>query len=278
MTDKLRNHPHHHGMPTHFGMPTLLDVPTPEDCCALCKSLGLDFIELNMNLPYYQTDKLDIARLLAAAEAHGVYYTLHLDENLNPCDFNPLVARAYTETTLLAIEIAKRLRVPVITMHPLLGVHFTLPGRRAYLFDTYEDEYRTKLTAFRDACATAIGNADITICVENGGSYGHAPFVVRGLDLLLEAPAFALTFDTGHSAAANFTDEPTILSRIHRLRHMHLHDARGRDHHLPLGDGNLDLAAYLDMAKEHNCRVVLEVKTSDGLRRSADWLRERGYL
>jgi len=159
----------------HFGMPTLIDVPSPEECCALCRSLGLDFVELNMNLPHYQPGTLDVDRLLAAAETHGVYYTLHLDENLNPCDFNPLVAKAYTETALRALDIARRLHAPVVTMHLSLGVFFTLPGRRVYLFDTYKDQYRANLRAFRDSCtAPTSPSASKTVAILAGH---HSSFV-----------------------------------------------------------------------------------------------------
>ena len=57
---------------------------------------------------------------------------------------------------------------------------------------------------------------------------------------------------------------------------MHLHDyivTRGA--HLPLGEGELNLVQYLDIAQKHNCRVVLETKTIDGLRKSVEWLKER---
>ena len=40
----------------HFGMPTLIENHTLQDNIDLCKSLGLRFIELNMNFPEYQTD------------------------------------------------------------------------------------------------------------------------------------------------------------------------------------------------------------------------------
>jgi len=50
-----------------FGMPVLLETQPIEDCAALCGELGLDFIELNMNFPDYQADKLDIGRLNEAA-------------------------------------------------------------------------------------------------------------------------------------------------------------------------------------------------------------------
>jgi len=59
---------------------------------------------------------------------------------------------------------------------------------------------------------------------------------------------------------------------------MHIHDASGHKNHLKLGDGDVDLMKYLDLAKSHECRVVLEIKTVDGLRQSVYWLKERGVI
>lgn len=33
------------------GMPTLIETSSLEECVKLCAELGLDFIELNMNMP-----------------------------------------------------------------------------------------------------------------------------------------------------------------------------------------------------------------------------------
>lgn len=65
------------------------------------------------------------------------------------------------------------------------------------------DEYRKKLTAFREACTLAIGDSNIKICVENTRSF-ELGFVADGIELLLESPVFALTFDTGHNAGGGF--------------------------------------------------------------------------
>lgn len=121
-----------------FGMPTLIEIKSLEICAELCRELGLDFVELNMNLPEYQTDKLDIEQLAVIADRYGIYYTIHLDDNNTPCDFNGKVAAAYTETVLYTIEIAKQLAVPVLNMHLHPGTHFTLPDRKVYLFDECE--------------------------------------------------------------------------------------------------------------------------------------------
>ena len=79
-----------------FGMPTLIENRTLAENISLCKELGLNFIELNMNFPEYQIDKLENwEEFFKAAEGNGIYYTIHLDENLNIADFNPLVRDAY---------------------------------------------------------------------------------------------------------------------------------------------------------------------------------------
>ena len=78
-----------------FGMPTLIETSTLEECAKLCVELGLDFIELNMNMPQCQLDKIDVDYFRSIADKYGIYYTIHLDENLNVCDFNSYVAEAY---------------------------------------------------------------------------------------------------------------------------------------------------------------------------------------
>lgn len=263
-----------------YGMPTLLELKSIKENAALCRELGLSFIELNMNLPEYQADRLDTLRLAEIADKFGIFYTLHLDENMNPCDFNSRVSAAYTETVLQTIEIAKRLPIPILTMHLHSGVWFTLPEKKVYLFEEYRNNYLKRLTAFRDACTYAIGKAEIKICVENCGDFGRNThrFLKMGIALLLESPAFGLTFDVGHNAAAEYSDEPTILDNIDHLLHFHIHDAKGRQNHLPLSEGNVDILKYLQLAKEHNCRAVLETKTVDALRRSVAWLKEQGWL
>jgi hypothetical protein len=34
----------------HFGIPTLIDLKSLDDCAALCKELGIQFVQFNMNL------------------------------------------------------------------------------------------------------------------------------------------------------------------------------------------------------------------------------------
>lgn len=259
-----------------FGMPTLIELKCLDACAALCHELGLAFVELNMDLPEYQSDMLDPTQLSDIARRFGIYYTIHLEDTASPWDFNKRIAAAYIETVLQAIEIAKQISIPVLNMHFHQGEYFTLPNRKAYLFEEYPYEYRQKLIAFRDTCTAAVGNANIKICIENTRSF-QLGYVEEGISLLLESPVFGLTFDIGHNAGNNFQQQPVIERNINRLCHMHLHHyERTRGDHLPLGTGELDLPKYFYLAKTQNCRVVLETKTVAGLKESVEWIKSKG--
>ena len=257
-----------------YGMPTLIEAAELERCAALCGELGLDFIELNMNMPQYQLDALDAEKAAETAQKYGIYYTLHLDENLNVSDFNSYIAQGYTRTVLESIALAKRLNMPVLNMHMHSGVYFTLPERKVHLFEVYKDRYLCGMQAFRDACEEAIGDSGVKLCVENCD--GFTGFQKEAIELLLESPVFALTFDVGHNHGCGGKDEAFILTHGNRLRHIHLHDALGKKNHLALGTGEMDIGKYLRLAQEQNCRVVLETKTIAGLRESVRWVKENG--
>ena len=124
-----------------FGMPTLIETATLEECAALCRDSGLKFIEINMNLPQFQVQTMNPDHLTAVAEEYGISYTIHLDETMNIADFNPYIRQAHIRTVVETIELAKKLRIPVLNMHMPLGVYFTLPERKVYLLGEYPEEY-----------------------------------------------------------------------------------------------------------------------------------------
>lgn len=256
-----------------LGMPTLIELPEPEDCARLCQELGLQFVELNMNLPQYQADQIDAERLQKIKETYNIYFTLHLDENLDPCNFNPHIAQAYRRTAAEAIRLAKRLEIPILNMHLSKGVYFTLPEHKVYLFDVYRERYLHDIKTFRDQCEAENGDGNVMICIEN--SDGFTDFHVQAAGLLLESPMFGLTYDIGHDHSIGGKDGPMILQRQERLTHFHFHDAKGKKNHLPLGAGEIDIGKYLALASRRSCRIVLETKTVEGLRKSIAWMQNQ---
>lgn len=256
----------------YVGMPTLIELATFEQNVALCKELGLDFIELNMNLPQYQPANIDREQIRAARE-NGVFTTLHIDERMDLADFNPRVAQAYLDTAMEAIDTALELEMPLMNMHTNKGVYFTLPDQKVFLYKRFTEHYTKAYLRFRDMAQQRIGTAGLKLCVEN--TDGYATFEKDMILLLLQSPAFGLTLDIGHSQAVDNVDLPFITEHKDRLRHMHMHDCLGKSNHLALGDGQIDLDARFALAKEAGASIVLETKTVEGLRRSAQVFKAR---
>lgn len=272
-----------------FGMPTLIENGTLEDNICLCKKLNLQFLELNMNFPEYQLDKLEHTdKFYSAADQAGLYYTIHLDENLNIADFNPLVANAYLETVKRAVEAAKRL-VPlrdkygvksqplVVNMHMHHGIYITLPDRKVQMYDRDFDVYFHSFLKFRTLCEEWIGDSDIAVSIEN--TDGFRGYEKRVIEYLLESPKFGLTWDIGHSKATGETDVPFIMEHANKLRHFHIHDGIAKNgkqegrNHLALGDGEINIQERLSMADHRNARCVLETKTIAALKKSVEYLK-----
>ena len=271
-----------------FGMPTLIENRTLEDNIALCKNLGLRFIELNMNFPEYQTDRLEQTDLLLrAAEQAGIYYTIHLDENLNIADFNRLVSDAYLETVRRTVDVAKKFlclrerfgagsRPLTLNMHMHHGIFITLPDRKVQMYDRDFDTYMKSFSVFRSLCEEWIGDNELMIAVEN--TDGFRGYEKKAIEYLLESPKFGLTWDIGHSKAVREADVPFILAHQDRLIHFHIHDGTETPpkNHLALGDGEINLAERLRLAESRNARCVLETKTIAALKKSVQWLRDYG--
>ena len=272
-----------------FGMPTLIENRTLRENVSLCKRLGLRFIELNMNFPEYQTDRLKRTdTLIRAAEKAGIYYTVHLDENMNIADFNPLVTKAYLETVRRTIGVMKKLldlrdrfgdgsQPLTLNMHMHHGIHITLPDRKVQMYERDFSTYIRAVRQFRDRCEEWIGESPLMMAVEN--TDGFRSYEKEAVECLLESPKFGLTWDIGHSKATGEKDAPFIQSREDRLIHFHIHDATENPpgNHLALGDGEVDLVKRLQLAEARNARCVLETKTVEALQRSVAWLSQTQY-
>lgn len=270
-----------------FGMPTLIENRTLEENINLCSSLGLNFIELNMNFPEYQVQCLEQTDYLSElARKAGIYYTIHLDENLNIADFNSLVSEAYLETVRQSIEVAKKL-LPLrnvygnssqpltLNMHMHHGIYITLPDRKVQMYDRDFDTYMNSFSLFRSKCEEWIGDSEVMIAVEN--TDGYREYEKKAIEFLLESPKFGLTWDIGHSKAVGEKDVPFIMQHSEKLIHFHIHDGSEKPpkNHLALGDGEIDLKERLSLAEKRNARCVLETKTIEALKKSVSWLKEK---
>ena len=255
-----------------YGIPTLVEHNSLEETAQLCRELGFHFIELNMNLPQYQVEKLEkTLEFQNIAEKYELYYTIHLDENLNVCDFNKAVSQAYLDTVKRTIEVARQMNVPILNMHMNPGVYFTLPTQKVYLFQKYKERYLEDIHAFIDLCENEIKDTKLRLSIEN--TDGYQEFEIEAIERMLQSNVFTLTWDIGHSHSCSNLDEPFMRKHEGKIFHFHVHDAVEKQNHLPLGTGEIDLNERLMLAKKHHCRCVVETKTINALKESAQWLK-----
>lgn len=255
-----------------FGMPYLLEIHSIEECCALAKELGLQFVELNANFPDCLLEKLDPAELHRLGKKYGLYFTLHIEEECDPFTVNGTVRAAWLKSCRHALSIAAALRMPIVNMHFPHGVYITLPDRRVYIYDSYAGEFEAALVDFRALCEEMLTGTDTRIAIEN--TDGWKAHEQRAIAYLLESPVFGLNLDIGHSHGIGDTDEPFFYEHDDKLIHMHGHDALGKKNHLALGGGEIDLSARFAWAKRRNARIVLETKSIEALRTSVARLPE----
>lgn len=254
-----------------FGMPTLLELNDLQANINLALALKLGFIEINCNVPEFQVDRMDPLDLVRITEKTGIRFTFHLDEFMSITDPNLSISEAYINSVLQSIEFAKKAGISSLTLHVINGVVFTLPHKKVYVYEKYKDYYLSRLRSFRDRVTIAIGSAPISVNIENVA--GFEPYMREGIELLLESPVFGLTYDCGHNARYDQIDWDFIQKHADRIRHMHVHDVKGKSDHQPFGTGDLDILAEINFAAQSASRAVIEVKTAESLTKAVATLR-----
>lgn len=255
-----------------FGMPTLLELDELQQNVELAVRLGLDFVEINCNVPQFQTHTMNAQQLRDITAKTGIRFTFHLDEYMSITDPNPKIADAYLDSVLESIEFAKAAGITTMTMHLIPGVVFTLPHKKVYVYEKYPEYYLSRMRHFRDAVTAAIGDSDVRLNIENVN--GYAEYMRLGLAELLQSPVINLTYDCGHNHRYHRVDWDFLQAHAHRITHMHIHDCKGQQDHLPFGDGEVDLRAELAFVAKTCQRAVIEVKTAESLEKAVRRLPE----
>lgn len=250
-----------------FGMPTLIEFDTLEQNAKLCSKLGLKFVEINMNLPQYQTHNLDASVLLNLQKKYNIFFTFHLPEDIDISHFNPKVRNAFKETVFETIELMKQIGSPIVNMHMSNGIYFTLPNERIFLFDKFADQYKEAINSFADDVEKKISGSGIKFMIENTGDYGKK-FITQAVSQLISKKDIHLTWDIGHDYSSGQLDKQYVLDNLSNLKHMNLHDAIGINNHLALYDGEMEIEYYIHIATKNKLTVVIETKTKDALIKS----------
>lgn len=250
-----------------IGMPTLIELDTLEENIKLCKSLGLDFIEINMNFPQYHLDQLDAKKLNALQQENGIFFTFHLAEDIDIGHLNKNIRVAYVQEVSRVLELMSQVDSKRLNMHLFKGIYVTLPNEKVYIYNKYKQDYLRNIAEFSKAMSDLIDDRDMTILLENTGIC-DVNYVGEAIDLMLKSHSFKLTWDIGHDHASGHRDQAFMMNHLEWVNHYHIHDAVGKINHLTLYEGEIDIDAFLNRAKSTNATVVFETKTVEALKTS----------
>ena len=90
----------------------------------------------------------------------------------------------------------------------------------------------------------------------------------------------SVCLDVGHVNAYSKADVMEWMKILKKyIKHMHIHNNFGdRDSHLGINKGELDIIEILNIVKDKDITVTLEITNVDELRESLDILYKNGFI
>jgi sugar phosphate isomerase/epimerase len=260
-----------------IGMPALVEYTSLEELVELCLELKLDFIELNMNMPYNFIENIDPQLLRKITEDTNIEFTMHMPDEADLGTFYPSVREGFVKLFADTIRWAGESGVKVLNLHVIEGAKMTLPHKKVYIYDQYSDEFMDNFIKSIASLSPIAQEKDVTLSIENSHNFGQK-YIQRMLDKAVTYPNIELTWDTGHDAVSNFTDKEYLFKQEEHICHMHFHDAKGSsDHQVPF-DGDLNISEIVTFARKRDIRMLIEVKTAQAVRQSVEVLRAKKLI
>ena len=252
-----------------LGMPSLIELNTIEDNLELCKKLGFDFIELNMNFPYNMINNINPHYLYKLGIENNIEFTMHMPDDADIGSFYDEVRSGYLKLFIDTIKWSSKANVKLLNMHISKGAFMTMPDKKIYINEKYFDKYRKNFLESMQIISKEAAMYNIMICIENSSNFALG-YVEKLVEESLLLDNIYLTWDVGHDYISNFTDKSVLLRFEDKIKHMHLHDASQNKDHLALNDGKLNIKELLSYANKNNLTTLIEVKSKKALIKSKE--------
>ena len=245
-------------------MPILVEFHSLSENIDLCKKLDLDFIELNLDIPYCFIDKID-TNLLKNSN-----FTIHLSEKFDVGELNNSLRNFYLNEIEKIISFGIKYNIFKYNLHLDPGIHFSLPDKKIFIYEEYIDDY---LRAYEDSCniLSKIANKyNATILFEN---VKVESYTLKVIDIIAKYDNLFFTLDLGHNIRYGNLAKEKFMEYSNKIKHIHLHDFNGSKDHQELFTGLLNVKEELNFCKQHNLDVLIEVKRKEELINSVNKLR-----
>ena len=250
-------------------MPILVELHSLEENIELCKRLNLDFIELNLDIPYCFPENID-SRLLNENN-----FTIHLSEKFDVGELNNSLRDFYLDEIEKIISFGTKYNIFKYNLHIDPGIHFSLPDRKVFIYQEYLSNY---LKAYKDSCdilSNIANKYNAMILFEN---VKIEPHTLKAIEIISNYDNLYYTLDLGHNIRYGNIAKEQFLKSDNKIKHIHLHDFDGTKNHQELFTGLLNIKDELDLCKSKNLDVVIEVKRKEELINSVNKLHKFGFI
>lgn len=245
-------------------MPILVEFHSLSENIDLCKKLDLDFIELNLDIPYCFIDRLDTNSL------KNNNFTIHLSEKFDVGELNNSLRNFYLNEIEKIISFGIKYNIFKYNLHLDPGIHFSLPNKKIFIYEEYIDDY---LRAYEDSCnilSKLANKYNATILFEN---VKVESYTLKVIDIIAKYDNLFFTLDLGHNIRYGNLAKEKFMEYSNKIKHIHLHDFNGSKDHQELFTGILNVKDELDFCKQHSLDVLIEVKRKEELINSVNKLR-----
>ncbi len=245
-------------------MPILVEFHSLSENIDLCKKLNLDFIELNLDIPYCFIDRLDTNSL------KNNNFTIHLSEKFDVGELNNSLRNFYLNEIEKIISFGIKYNIFKYNLHLDPGIHFSLPNKKIFIYEEYIDDY---LRAYEDSCnilSKLANKYNSTLLFEN---VKVESYTLKVIDIIAKYDNLFFTLDLGHNIRYGNLAKEKFMEYNNKIKHIHLHDFNGSKDHQELFTGILNVKEELNFCKQHNLDVLIEVKRKEELINSVNKLR-----
>ena len=251
-----------------LGMPTLIEFNSLEENIELCKAIGLDFIELNVDLPYCFPEKIKWEEV---NKYKNIELTVHLSEKIEIGDINEFVRKQQIKLIERQILMFKqKANIRKYNLHLNKGIYFTLPDEKFYIYEKYKNEYLKAINnSFKELSKFALEQS-VDICFENTST---TPVILQAFKKIINYPNLYYTLDIGHNIKDGEKAEKLFMENPLKIKHLHIHDSDSKTDHLELGTGILDIKKYIKFCEINDIYAVIEVKRRKDLEKSIYYLK-----
>ena len=171
-------------------MPILVEFHSLAENIELCHELNLDFIELNLDIPYCFPENMD-SKLLKENN-----FTLHLSEKVDVGELNNSLREFYLNEIEKIISFGTKYNIFKYNLHLDPGIHYSLPDNKVFIYQEYLNDY---LKAYKSSCdilSNIANKYNATILFEN---VKMETYTLKAIEIISNYDNLFFTLDLGHN-------------------------------------------------------------------------------